>query len=60
MFYYPSRNHAIRIQETLQTIYNGVGGLYYSGDNAWHFIKEKTDIDLLTILEELANEYEKE
>jgi type II restriction enzyme len=57
MFYYPNREQAIRIQETLQTTYNGVGGLYYSGDNAWNFVKEKTDIDLLNILEELANEY---
>jgi type II restriction enzyme len=58
MFYYPNREQAIRIQETLQTTYNGVGGLYYSGDSAWNFVKEKTDIDLLNILKELANEYE--
>ena len=58
MFYYPNREQAIRIQETLKTTYKGVGGLYYSGDMAWSFLKEKTDINLLKILEELANEYE--
>jgi len=57
MFYYPNREQAIRIQETLETTYNGVGGIYYSGDMAWSFIKERTDIDLLEILEELAGEY---
>ena len=57
MFYYPNREQSIRIQKTLQTIYNGVGGSYYSGDEAWEYMKEKTDIDLYKILEELANEY---
>jgi hypothetical protein len=59
MFYYPNRDQAIRIQETLQTTYKGVGGLYYSGDNAWKYVKDQTTIDLYTILEEFANEYEK-
>ena len=58
MFYYPNREQAIRIQETLKTTYNGVGGLYYSGDQAWKFLKEKTNIDLYKILEELVDEYE--
>jgi type II restriction enzyme len=59
MFYYPNREQAIRIQETLQTTYRGVGGLYYSGDQAWEFLKTKTDIDLLKIIEELVDEYER-
>jgi type II restriction enzyme len=58
MFYYPNRDQAIRIQETLETTYKGIGSLYYSGDKAWDYIKEKTDIDLLKILEDLADEYE--
>ena len=58
MFYYPNRDQAIRIQETLKTTYNGVGGLYYSGDMAWNYLKEKTGIDLYKILEELVDEYE--
>jgi hypothetical protein len=58
MFYYPNREQAIRIQETLKTTYNGIGGKYYSGDQAWEYVKDKTGIDLLKIIEELANEYE--
>jgi type II restriction enzyme len=59
MFYYPNREQAIRIQNTLKTTYKGVNGLYYSGDDAWKFIKEKTGVDLLMILEEIANEYDR-
>jgi type II restriction enzyme len=58
MFYYPNRDQAIRIQETLETTYKGIGGLYYSGDKAWDYIKATTDIDLLKILQELADKYE--
>jgi hypothetical protein len=42
----------------LETTYKGINGLYYSGDRAWDYIKEKTDIDLLKILQELTDEYE--
>ena len=56
MFYYPNRDQAIRIQQTLQTLYEGVGGEYHFGDAAWQFVKEQTGIDLLAILEELAQE----
>ena len=42
MFYYPNREQAIKIQETLKTIYKGVEGEYYSGDDAWNYIKNKT------------------
>ncbi len=50
MFYYPNRDQAIRIQETLQTLYIGMGGEYYSGDNAWKYIKNTTKVDLYDIL----------
>ena len=50
MFYYPNRDQAIRIQETLQTLYIGMGGEYYSGDNAWEYIKNTTKVDLYYIL----------
>lgn len=50
MFYYPNRDQAIRIQETLQTLYIGMGGEYYSGDNAWEYIKNMTKVDLYSIL----------
>lgn len=54
MFYYPNRKQAIRIQETLKTIYAGVGGEYYFGKGAWEIIKRKTGVDLLGILEKIA------
>jgi len=58
MFYYPNRYQAIKIQETLQTIYAGVEGEYYFGKNAWEFIKKETGIDLLKILERIAEKRE--
>ncbi|MCX6344173.1 MAG: ApaLI family restriction endonuclease [Armatimonadetes bacterium] len=56
MFYYPNREQAIKIQKTLETLYNGVGGAYYYGDKAWKFVQRETGIDLLQILTELAEE----
>ena len=56
MFYYPNRDQAVRIQQTLQTLYQGVGGKYYYGDTAWQYMREKTGINLLQILENLAKE----
>lgn len=55
MFYYPNRTQAIRIQETLKTLYTGVSGEYYSGDEAWDYLKSYTGIDLRKILEEIAD-----
>lgn len=56
MFYYPNRPQAIKIQETLQTIYKGVNGNYYFGDSAWNFITNKTGINLLNIFEKIARQ----
>ncbi|WFQ92072.1 hypothetical protein MFERI14815_00688 [Mycoplasma feriruminatoris] len=58
MFYYPNRANSIRIQQTLETLYKGVNGEYYYGDMAWNYIKNTTGIDLLNILEKIANERE--
>lgn len=55
MFYYPQRAQAKKIQETLETLYNGIGGKYYYGDLAWEYVKTYTGIDLLEILESVAN-----
>lgn len=56
MFYYPTRQQAIRIQQTLQTLYEGMGGEYHFGDSAWAYVKDRTRVDLLGILKKLADE----
>jgi len=56
MFYYPQRDQARRIQETLKTLYAGVDGEYYGGDEAWDFLIEYTGVDLKEILTEIAYE----
>jgi len=56
MFYYPNREQAIRIQQTLETLYTGIGGEYYYGDKAWEYIKGRTGVGLKAILEKLAEE----
>lgn len=55
MFYYPQREQAIRIQSTLKTIYQGVKGEYYGGEEAWTYIKNYTSYDLKDILTKIAN-----
>ena len=55
MFYYPNRDRAIRIQETLKTIYQSMDGEYYSGDQAWKYVKNKTQVNLLEILQKIAD-----
>ncbi|PNK60134.1 ApaLI family restriction endonuclease [Psychrobacter sp. FDAARGOS_221] len=54
MFYYPQRAQSIRIQNTLKTIYTGVGGEYHAGDDAWSYIKEVSGYDLKSILMKIA------
>jgi len=56
MFYYPLRIQSIRIQETLKTLYAGVQGEYYGGDDAWEFLLKYSGVDLKAILTEIANE----
>ena len=58
MFYYPNRDQAAKIQQTLQTLYQGIGGEYYYSDAAWKYVRQRTGIDLLQILENLAKENE--
>lgn len=55
MFYYPLRDQAIKIQETLKTLYAGVDGEYYGGDDAWNYLTNYTGVDLKAILTEIAN-----
>ena len=56
MFFYPNRVQAIRIQQTLATLYSGVGGFYYFGDSAWEYVNDRTNVPLRAILEKLADE----
>lgn len=54
MFYYPNRKQAIRVQQTLETLYEGIGGYYYFGDPAWEYVKARTGFDLKAELESIA------
>jgi hypothetical protein len=56
MFYYPNRQQAIRIQKTLETLYAGLAGEYHYGEAAWNYVKNKTTVDLKTILDCIALE----
>lgn len=56
MFYYPNRAQAIKIQQTLETLYKGVNGQYYYGNAAWQYLKKRTSVDLFAILTKLAHE----
>ena len=56
MFYYPNRTQAIRIQQTLETLYAGVEGEYHYGDAAWDYIKRYTAVDLKAVLQTIAKE----
>lgn len=54
MFYCPQREQAKKIQDTLKTLYQGIGGKYYYGEQAWDYIYKYTDVDLLNIISEIA------
>lgn len=56
MFYYPQRKQAIRVQNTLKTIYAGVKGEYHSGEDAWRYVEEYTGYNLKAMLEIIADE----
>lgn len=60
MFYYPQREQAIKIQETLKTIYAGVEGEYYAGNEAWDYLKNVSGYDLKAILTEIADKRDEE
>jgi hypothetical protein len=56
MFYYPNREQAIRIQQTLESLYKSVQGEYHYADTAWRYVQRRTGVDLLGILRDLAAE----
>ena len=55
MFYSPQREQAIRIQQTLKTLYDGIGGEYFEREEAWNFLKDYSGIDLKSILTDIAH-----
>lgn len=59
MYYYPNRDQAMRIQAALEDLYKANGGEYYCGGAAWEHLEAITDINLFSILEEIANENSK-
>jgi hypothetical protein len=56
MFYYPNRDQAVRVQQALESLYHGVQGEYFHGAAAWAYVQERTEVDLLSILNGLAAE----
>lgn len=56
MFFYPNREQAKRIQETIKTVYQGIGGACYTGDDAWEYVRTRTGIDLKVILVNFAKD----
>ena len=60
MFYYPNRTQAMRIQQTLESLYKSVEGEYHYADAAWDYVKDRTGVDLLGILKDLAAERTKQ
>ncbi len=53
MFFEPNREQAIKIQANLKKLYEEIGGEYYSGEDAWNYLKKKTRIDLKKLFEKL-------
>lgn len=53
MFFEPNREQAIKTQAKLRKLYEDIGGEYYSGEDAWDYLKRKTGIDLKKIFEKL-------
>ena len=56
MFYRPNREQARKIQATLKTLYDGIGGEYYAQEDAWDYVQAKTGVALKTILTAIAKE----
>lgn len=56
MLFDPNRDKAIKAQGELKQIYKEVGGEYLSGMDGFAFIQERTSIDYLGILQEIADD----
>lgn len=53
MFFEPNRTQAIREQMKVKKLYEDFGGEYYSGEDAWNYLKKETGIDLKELFEKL-------
>lgn len=53
MFFEPNRNQAIKNQVKLKKLYEDIGGEYYSGEDAWIYLKNQTGYDLKKLFEKL-------
>ena len=51
MFFESNRSQAIKIQIKLKELYESIGGEYYSGDEAWEYLRNDTGIDLKKLLD---------
>ena len=58
MFYHPNRKQAQKIQLRLKSIYEEVDGEFYVHNDAWEYLKEKTNIDLRNILKKVIKRTE--
>ncbi|WP_369693665.1 ApaLI family restriction endonuclease [Lentibacillus sp. CBA3610] len=47
---------AVKIQQELEALYNGVDGHYHHGDGAWDFVHKETGVDLKGILLKIVGE----
>lgn len=53
MFFEPNRTQAIREQMKVKKLYEDFGGEYYSGEDAWNYLKKETGIDLKKLFKKL-------
>lgn len=53
MFFEPNRKQAIKEQKKLKKMYEEIGGEYYSGEDAWRYLKHETGIDLKKLLQKM-------
>jgi hypothetical protein len=53
MFFMPNRDQAIKIQMKLKLLYEEIGGEYYSTQDAWNYVKNKTGVDLFALLKDI-------
>ena len=56
MYFYPNRKQAMRIQAAVEDLYKANNGAYYYADSAWAHLEQTTGVNLLAILQDIAEE----